>query len=135
MVEAFAPNGADEALDVAIGLGGQDGRAEHTDAGALGHSVESAAELGVIVAEEELGALTKRGELAEPLGEPVAGRGSRGHGAQDLTRLEVHDDEDKVAAEPEVPDLEEVAGPNRRRLVLEERGPALAARVLRKWAM
>jgi len=47
---------------------------------------------------------------------------------KELPRLEVDDEEDVVAAEPEVADFDEVTGPDASRLLTQEGGPQLAVR-------
>jgi hypothetical protein len=120
VVEAFASNRADEPLDVAVGLGRPDGGADDSDAGAFGYIIEEGAELGIVVAQEELGSFAERGQLAKLLCEPRAARSGCGDGSEDTPGLEVHDDEDEMAAEEEITDLEEVATPDAGCLVLEE---------------
>jgi hypothetical protein len=57
VVEAFASNRADEPLDVGVGLGRPDGRADDSNAGTIGDIVEDGAELRVVVAQEEHGSV------------------------------------------------------------------------------
>jgi hypothetical protein len=54
----------------------------------------------------------------------------RGRGMDELPRFEVDHYEDIMAAEPEVADLDEVAGPDARSLLAKEGGPTLAVRRL-----
>jgi hypothetical protein len=51
---------------------------------------------------------------------PNFARSGCGRGREDTPGLEVHDDEDEMAAEEEITDLEEVAAPDASCLVLEE---------------
>src|SRR5438552_3940227 len=102
MVETVAPDGSDESLDVAVGLRRQHGRPHNARACALGDGVEVAPELGVMVAQEELRTAPEWRQLPKLLRQPGARGLASSHCTQDPTRLEVHDDEDKVAAEPEV---------------------------------
>ena len=120
VVEAFASNRADEPLDVAVGLGRPDGRADHSNAGTVGDIIEDAAELGIVVAQEKLGSVAEWGQLAKLLCQPRAAWSGCGDGTEDTPGLEVHDDEGEMAAEEEIPDLEEIAAPDAGCLVLEE---------------
>ncbi len=123
VVEAFAPQGADEALDMGGRFGCQDRRPDHADTGAASDVVKGAGELAIVVPEQELRAATEGSEVAKLLDDPRGSGRHRGGGVDELPRLEVNDDEDVVAAEPEVTDLEEVAGPDRRSLLTQEGGP------------
>src|SRR5262249_12875912 len=90
--------------------------------------VEHGSELGIVVAQEELRALPKGRQLPKLLGQPV---GARNCGRRDMEHApgcQVHDDEDEVAAEPDVASLKEVAAPDASCLVPEEGLPALAPR-------
>jgi hypothetical protein len=67
MVDTFAPDGADESLHVAVGLGRQDRRAHDARARALGDGVEVAPELGVVVTQEKLRTPTEWRQLPKLL--------------------------------------------------------------------
>ena len=119
-VEAFASNRADEPLDVAVGLGRPDGRADDSNASTGGNTIEDGAELGIVVAQEKLGSVAEWGQLAKLLCQPRAAWSGCRDGAKDTPGLEVHNDEDEMTAEEKIPDLEEVAAPDAGCLVLEE---------------
>ena len=130
VVQAFPAQGADEALDVGGRLGREDRCPNHSDARATGDAVEGGGELAVVVAEQELRAVAERSEVSQLLDDPGGGGCHRGRGMDELPRFEVGHHEDIMAAEPEVANLDEVAGPDARSLLAKEGGPTLAVRRL-----
>ncbi len=91
-------------------------------------ATEGAAELCVVIAQEKLGPLAEWRQVTEPLRQPLARRLARRGGAQNPARAKVHYDEYEVTAKPEVAHLDNVAAPDRTRLIAQERRPALARR-------
>jgi hypothetical protein len=87
---------------------------------------KEAVTLAVVVVEQELRSAAERGQVAQLLDGPGDGGRHRGCGVDELSRFEVDDDKDIVTAEPEIADLDEVAGPDPCGLLTKEAGPTLA---------
>lgn len=108
---------------------GSYGCLEDADARALGDAVELTAKLGITVADDELGTLTKGRELAELPSSPRLAGLARHANVHDLFAVRVDDEEGEQWPEPDVIDLQEVACPDG--VVAKERLPRLT---IARWA-
>ena len=105
-------------------------RSHDFHSGTLRHSVEFSAELAVVIANEHIGTLAERRNIAKLLRRPLFSRCSRDSNVNDFAGLDVDHEESEQWPKPNVIDLQEIAGPNR--VVREKRLPTLPMR--RRWS-
>ena len=128
VVETLATHAAEKALACGVHERRSDCRLDDTDACAPGDAIEFRPKLGVAVADDELGPLTKGCDLAEPLGSPCLA-GFTGDGDMDnRLRVHVYDEEGEKRSKPDIVHLKEIAGPH---CVVAEKG-TLALSVSRR---
>src|SRR5579872_4449715 len=76
MVQALAPDGAEESLAHHVGIRGGDRGFDNLDVGSSGYLGEGWTVLAVIVTDKIFGPITKRSCLPQLLGNPAVSRGS-----------------------------------------------------------
>src|SRR6266516_1229481 len=130
-VEALAPERADPALGVGVGVWRSDRRADDRHAFAAEDLVEAAADLAVAVVEEEaeglLPVVEEHQQVPRLLCDPVTIRISRARDELDLAALERDEEEDIDARQPDGLDGEEITCEHRCRLLAQELPPTGAA--------
>jgi len=127
VVEARAPDAAEEPLADGIGARGPHGRAQHLDAAPSRDARELRAKRGVVVTDQEARPRAEGRRLTQVLCDPRVGRVPCHGDVDDSPRTEIDDDEGEERAKAEVDDGSEVAGPHVLGVVVQEGRPRLAA--------
>ncbi len=123
VIEALAADAAEEAFTGGVHKRRAFGGLQNANARAFGDAVKLAAELGVAITDDELGAFAERRELPQLLGSPGLAGLAGDSDVDDLLGVYVHDEEREQWPEPDVMDLQKIAGPDG---VVGEKGlPAL----------
>src|SRR5207302_137696 len=125
VIQAFAPHAAEEALTGGVRPRCPDGSGQHPDPATRRDAVEARPVLPVVVADQEARLRAERRRLAQLLGDPGIQWVPRDADVDHPARAERDDEEREERAEPEVDDLEEVAGLDRPGMVADEGGPSL----------
>lgn len=125
MVQALAPDAAEEALAGGVLLRGAISRPQLPDAARRRDAGEPRPILAVAITDEIAGPLVERRGLAQLLRHPVIRRMTRDADMHYTAGLERDDEEGVEWAEEEVGDREEVAGPDVAGVVAEEGRPRL----------
>jgi hypothetical protein len=124
LVETLAPYRAEEPLARGVDQRRPDGALDDAAADATCDAIELGAELAVSITDDELGTLAERSGVPELLCHPSPSGGARDAQVNDALAVHVHDEEREDRHEPDIMELQEVAGPDR--VVLEEGAPGLA---------
>src|SRR5262245_5058252 len=106
MIEALAPDTAEQTLDKGIGLGGMEWRVEDFDADPSGHGGKAGAEFVIVVVDQILRGGAKGCCLAQLLGQPGIGRMTSDADVHNLTRPNLQDEEQEEVPEENVHDLQ-----------------------------
>jgi len=125
VIQALAPDAAEEPLADGVLPGRAVGRAQLHDAGPRSQPGEGRPKLAVVVADEVLGMPPEGHGLAQLLGDPRVGRVARHADMDDPARAERDHEEGVERPEEGVGDREEVAGPDVGGMVAQERRPGL----------
>src|SRR5215211_511736 len=126
-VEALATDAADPALGVSVRVRSLDGRADHSHSFATEDVIETAAELGVAIVDQEaerlIAIIERHPQVACLLGDPGARRVGRAGDELDAAALERDEEERVDPCEPGGLDGEEITGERRRRLLAKKLAP------------
>jgi len=125
VIEALASHAPEEALAGGVRPRCPDGGAQHRDPAARRDAGERGAVLAIVVADEEARGGAEGRRLAELLRDPGIRGVARDADVDDPARPEFDDAEREECAEPQVDDLEEIAGPGLVGVVPQERRPGL----------
>lgn len=127
MVHAFEANTAQEPLADCVAVGRRRRRSDDGRSTAGGHRIEYAAELVVVVSNQESRAIIERHRFTKLFCSPLVRRVPRHVEMHDRAVLETNDKEGEDRPEGEVVELEEIAGPDVLTMILDEAAPRLAA--------
>ena len=131
VIEALASQGAEKSLTDGVQVGRLRRDRDDVDARAVGSGGKVAPKLPVVVSDQEPWRLVVRGRLSQLLGDPGIGRDARDVDVENLAALVGDDEEGVDRPEPGVVELQEIAGPNSRRVVLKKGLPGLPRPVAR----
>jgi hypothetical protein len=113
VIEALAAGTSQESFAHRVHQRRLDRGAQKARTGALGNAVELRTELVIAVADDELRPRSERRRVAQLLRGPPLRRSARYPDVHDSLRVHVEDEEREDGTEPDVVDLQEIAGPNR----------------------
>ena len=126
VIETLTTHATEEALTGGIHIWRSHGGLDDPRPEGLGSAVEVGAELAVPVADDETRSLAERRGIAHLLRCPLLGGSPRHRHVHDFARAEIDDQEGEDGPEPDVVNLDEIAGPDVIGVVFEEGRPALA---------
>ncbi len=109
VVEAFAPDTAEQSFADRVRAWCQDGRSEHLDPGSDRDSIDVRPVLRIVVTNEILRDFPKGRRFAELLSDPLVTWRARRANVDDTPRGKLDDEEGEERLEHEVMDLEKVA--------------------------
>jgi len=127
-VQALATHRADETLHYRVGAWRLQRCGEDLDLSTRRDFGKVQAVFGIVIADQLLGSLTERRRLAQLLSYPLVRRMASHPQLDYPPRTQFDDDEGKQRAEEYIRDLDEIAGPDRLGLVVQERRPGLPRR-------
>jgi len=130
VIQTLAPYAPKKAFAPGIHERRFDCRSHDFHSGTLRHSVEFSAELVIVIANDHIGTLAERRNIAKLLRRPLFSRCSRDSNVNDFAGLDVDHEESEQWPKPNVIDLQEIAGPNS--VVREKRFPTLPMR--QRWS-
>jgi hypothetical protein len=131
VIQTLAAYGTDEAFTHGIGFGRTNGCPHDIDRGSLSNRGKTLPIVPVVVPNEILGALLKRGRFAQLLSNPSI-RWMTGHAQMDnASRTEFDDDKDEKGAKEDIGDLNEITCPEGIGMMTQKRFPSLAQRTIR----
>ena len=128
--EALTTNAAKIALARCIHKRSPHCRSHDFHSSTLRHLVEFSAELAVVIANDHIGTLAERRDVAKLLSRPLFRWCSRNPNVNDFAGPDINYEEGEQWPKLNIIDLQEVAGPNR--IVREKRLPALPTRDFRR---
>jgi transposase len=131
VVEARAPDAAEEPLADGIGARGPHGRPQHLAAAPRRDARELRAKRGVVVTDQEARPRAEGRCLTQVLCDPGVGRVPRHPDMDDPSRAQVDDEEGEEGPEPHVDDGSEVADPHIGGVMMQDGRPRLPARARR----
>jgi hypothetical protein len=126
VIQTLAPYAANESFTNGINQGRPNRRTQYFHPCSFRNAIELSPELVVVIANDELGSLTERRDVAELLRRPFRGGRTSDANVHNALRIYVDHEERKDRPKPDVISLQEIAGPDC--MVSQKCAPSLAAR-------
>ena len=127
VVQTFLPHTPQEALADRIGSGSMIRCFEHLNRTGCRYTSEAGPKFAIVITNQILGCLAIRGGFPELLSHPGIGRGSCDAHMDHFPRLQFYAEERKERPKEKVSHLQEVTGPDIRRVIAEKRAPLLTS--------
>ena len=118
VVEAFLSYTPGEAFADRIGLGSVIGCVENLNSPCCRHTSEAGPKFAVVITNQILRSLPKRGGFSKRFGHPGIGRGSSDADMDHPPRLQFDEEEREERSKEEIGHLQEIAGPDSCRVIV-----------------
>src|SRR5215469_12058712 len=127
VIQTLSPHTSQKALTDGIGAFRVIRCFQDLDAAGGCHTRKTGSKLVITIANEILRPLSKGSRFPQLLGGPGVGRRASDAHMDDLTRVQINDEEGKQGAKEEVGDLQEITGPDVFGMIVQEGLPGLSS--------